>query len=128
MSTLKKILHVEDDASIQMVTRVALQSVGGFEVLSCFSGREALAQVHAFAPDLIMLDVMMPDLDGPATLKALSEIIDIRQTPVIFLTAKVQAQELERYLSLGAIGVIIKPFNPMTLSTEVRALWAHRPV
>lgn len=123
MAELKRILHVEDDPSIQMVTRVALQSLGGFEVRCCSGGQEALDVVQSVDPDLILLDVMMPGMDGPSTLVQLKSLIDTRRVPVIFLTAKVQPQEQARYLELGAAGVIIKPFDPVKLPEQVRQLW-----
>lgn len=125
MAELKRILHVEDDPSIQMVTRVALQSLGGFEVRCCSGGQEALDVVLEVDPDLILLDVMMPGMDGPSTLTQLKSLIDIRRVPVVFLTAKVQPQEQARYLELGAAGVIIKPFDPVKLPEQVRTLWAQ---
>ena len=123
MPELKRILHVEDDPSIQAVAKVALEAVGGFSVLSCSSGQEALDQVQGFAPDFILLDVMMPDMDGPQTLAKLRELVDIGLIPVAFMTAKVQPSEIAHYHSLGATDVIIKPFNPMELSTQIRAIW-----
>ncbi|MEX6502033.1 response regulator [Pseudomonas zhanjiangensis] len=123
MPELNRILHVEDDPSIQAVAKVALEAVGGFTVLSCSSGQEALDQVQGFAPDFILLDVMMPGMDGPQTLAKLGERLDIGQIPVAFMTAKVQPNEIEHYRSLGALDVIIKPFDPMQLATQVREIW-----
>ncbi len=123
MPELNRILHVEDDPSIQAVAKVALEAVGGFTVLSCSSGQEALDQVQGFAPDFILLDVMMPGMDGPQTLIKLGERLDIGQIPVAFMTAKVQPSEIERYRSLGALDVIIKPFDPMQLADQVRQIW-----
>jgi CheY-like chemotaxis protein len=120
---LRRILFVEDDPDIQMVARIALEVVGGFEVLGCGSGAEALAAVVQFAPDLILLDVMMPGMDGLATLAALRELPEVRDVPVVFMTAKVQTQEVARYRELGAEDVIAKPFDPMTLPDRVRAIW-----
>ena len=126
MSELKRILHVEDDPSIQAVARVALEAVGGFEVLSCANGQEALDQVLGFAPDFILLDVMMPGMDGPQTLERLRELIDIVEVPVVFMTAKVQPGEVAQYRNLGARDVIIKPFDPMQLAAQVRQIWSQR--
>ncbi len=125
MAELKRILHVEDDRSIQAVARLALETLGGFEVLSCLSGQEALDQVLGFKPDFILLDVMMPGMDGPATLGKLRELVDIEQVPVAFMTAKVQPQEIEQYRQLGAREVIVKPFDPMTLAAQVRSIWSR---
>ncbi len=125
MAELKRILHVEDDRSIQAVAKLALETLGGFEVLSCLSGQEALDQVQGFNPDFIRLDVMMPGMDGPATLSKLRELVDIEQVPVAFMTAKVQPQEIEQYRQLGAREVIVKPFDPMTLAAQVRSIWSR---
>lgn len=126
MTELKRILHVEDDPSIQAVAKVALEAVGGFQVLSCGSGQEALDQVQGFAPDFILLDVMMPGMDGPRTLELLRQLVDLEQTPVAFMTAKVQPNEVDHYRSLGARDVIIKPFDPMQLASQVRQIWSER--
>jgi two-component system, OmpR family, response regulator len=125
MTQLSRILHVEDDRSIQAVAKVALEAVGGFQVLSCASGAEALAQVQAFDPQFILLDVMMPGMDGPQTLLKLRELVDISRVPVAFMTAKVQPAEIEHYLSLGAMDVITKPFDPMQLAKQVREIWTR---
>jgi len=124
MLKLERILHVEDDPSIRAVAKVALEAVGGFEVLSCSSGQEALDNVLNFATDLILLDVMMPGMDGPQTLARLVEVVNINSVPVVFMTAKVQPPEVEYYLSLGARDVIIKPFDPMQLANQVRTIWS----
>lgn len=125
MTQLSRILHVEDDRSIQAVAKVALEAVGGFQVLSCSSGADALAQVQAFDPQFILLDVMMPDMDGTQTLVKLRELVDINRVPVAFMTAKVQPAEIEHYLSLGAKAVITKPFDPMQLAKQVREIWTR---
>ena len=121
--TLKKILYAEDEPDIQAVAKLALEMVGGFEVLICGNGVEALKQVSGFAPDLILLDVMMPAMDGPTTLKNLRANPATASIPVIFLTAKVQPTEVTQYQTQGALDVIAKPFDPMTLAAQVRALW-----
>jgi two-component system OmpR family response regulator len=125
MTLLSRILHVEDDRSIQAVAKVALEAVGGFQVLSCASGQEALDKVLAFDPHFILLDVMMPGMDGPQTLLQLRELVDIQRVPVAFMTAKVQPAEIEHYLSLGARDVITKPFDPMQLANQVREIWTR---
>jgi two-component system OmpR family response regulator len=122
--TLTNILYVEDDLDIQAVAQIALEIVGGLSLKTCSSGAEALATANAgFVPDLLLLDVMMPNMDGPTTLAELRKLPGTANTPVIFMTAKVQSAELDFYTSLGAIGVIAKPFDPMELSSQVRALW-----
>ena len=107
------------------MARIALADVGGFEVETAVSGKEALTKVRSFAPDVILLDVMMPEMDGPATLQALRSSPATAAIPVIFMTAKVQAHEVDRYKVLGALGVISKPFDPMTLADVVRSIWKH---
>lgn len=121
MIDLPRILYVEDEADIREVAEFALEDEG-FELLFCASGNEALDKAEAFAPHLILLDVMMPGLDGPSTLKGLRELPNLEATPVAFLTAKVQPGEVDEFLSLGAIDVIAKPFDPMTLPDQIRAL------
>jgi two-component system, OmpR family, response regulator len=126
MTELNRILYVEDEPDIQAVARLALEMVGGFTVKICSSGQEALASVAAFAPDLILLDVMMPGMDGPATLQALREQPALAAIPVVFMTAKVQPAEVQHYRGIGAVDVIPKPFDPMTLATQVRDAWGRR--
>jgi len=121
---LARILYVEDEPDIRMVAQMALEAVGGFTVTACASGSEALASAPGAAADLLLLDVMMPGMDGPSTLKALRELPATAQTPVIFMTAKVQAAEIAQYMALGAIDVIHKPFDPMELSAQIGRIWA----
>lgn len=120
---LDRILVVEDDPDIQIVANLALRSVGKFTVEICGSGREAINIAPKFAPDLILLDVMIPEFDGLETLKALREIPQMAHTPVIFLTAKVQAHEVDDYRKAGALEVIAKPFDPMTLAAQIFEVW-----
>jgi len=126
MSTLSRILYVEDEPDIRAVAKLALEMVGGFTVKICESGEQALREAATFAPDMILLDVMMPGLDGPATLKGLREQPALANVPAAFMTAKIQPAEVAFYKSLGAIEVIAKPFDPMTLATQVRAAWEKR--
>ena len=123
LSTLQRVLHVEDDPSISLVARVTLEKLGKMQVLSCASGAEALEKAAAFAPQLILLDVMMPGMDGPTTLQHLQQQLDLSTTLVLFMTAKVQDTEIAHYRSLGARDVIIKPFDPMTLVPQIQAQW-----
>ena len=123
MSTLQKILYVEDEADIQTVAKLALEMLGGFTVKICSSGQQALSEAQAFAPDMVLLDVMMPGMDGPTTLQELRKLPDLAQVPVAFMTAKVQPAEVAHFKSLGAVEVIAKPFDPMTLAQQVRAVW-----
>lgn len=121
---LVNILYVEDDLDIQAVAQIALEVVGGFSLKTCSSGSEAIAAIEqGYTPDLLLLDVMMPNMDGPTTLAELRKLPLTAQTPVIFMTAKVQSSEQDYYFTLGATGVIAKPFDPMALSGQVQALW-----
>jgi two-component system OmpR family response regulator len=123
---LTRILYVEDEPDIRMVAQIALQAVGGFTVIACASGQEALDAAPGAAADLLLLDVMMPGMDGPSTLKALRALPATAGTPVIFMTAKVQAAEVAVYKGLGALEVIPKPFDPMELSAQIQRIWAQR--
>ena len=124
MNPLQRILYVEDEPDIQAIARIALEAVGGFVVKTCSSGAQALAEAEDFKPDLILLDVMMPGMDGPATLKALRQQAALAGVPVVFITAKVQSSEVEGYKALGAVDVIAKPFDPMRLASQVSTIWA----
>ena len=125
---LHRILMIEDDLDIQAVARLALETLGGFTVEVCSRGREALETAPAFRPDLILLDVMMPDMDGPATLVRLRALPHMEEVPVVFMTAKVMPHEIDRYKTLGALDVIRKPFDPMTLSVTLNTIWENRRV
>ncbi len=120
---LNKILHVEDEPDIQEVAKMALEAVGGFTVKTCGSGDEALAAALEFGPDLFLLDVMMPGMDGPTTFQKLRELPGLENTCGVFMTAKVMESEVRRFMNLGALGVLPKPFDPMTLSDQLRDIW-----
>ena len=122
---LSTILYVEDEPDIRTVAQLALETVGGFTVKVCGNGEEALQAGPTFKPDLLLLDVMMPGMDGPTTLAALRKDPSMKNTPVIFMTAKVQPSEIQHYRDMGALDVIAKPFNPMTLAEQVRSIWAR---
>ncbi len=115
-----RILHVDDEADIREVVDISLRLEPNFEVRACASGPEALAAAAVWSPRLILLDVMMPGMDGPATLAQLRKEPQTAAIPVIFMTARVQAHELEHFIALGALGAIAKPFDPMTLADQVR--------
>ena len=125
MSELKRVMCVEDDPDIRMILEFSLGGLGGYEVLGCAGGRAALAQAGAFRPDLVLLDVMMPDLSGPETLAALRELPELRGVPVVFITAKAMPEEVEKLLEYGATGVIVKPFDPVALPQQIRIYWEH---
>jgi two-component system OmpR family response regulator len=114
-----QVLHVDDEPDIRDVVEMSLGLDPAFALRSCASGKDALAATAAWSPDLILLDVMMPDMDGPTTLLRLREQPQTATVPVVFMTARVAANELYRFLSLGVAGVIAKPFDPMTLAAQV---------
>jgi CheY-like chemotaxis protein len=120
---LTKILHVEDDPDIQAVVKMALENIGGYKVQSCPNGRKAIEYVLTNPPQLILLDIMMPDIDGLSTLHAIRALPNDIDIPVIFVTAKVQKHEIDEYKSWGAAGVICKPFDAMTLPQTVGEFW-----
>jgi two-component system OmpR family response regulator len=124
MPALARILIIEDEPDIQAIAKMALEMVGGFTVQVTNSGNEALELLATDQPDLILLDVMMPGLDGPGTLKALRQRPSCASIPVIFMTAKAQPHEIAYLKQLGALDVIVKPFDPMTLSSTIRSIWA----
>lgn len=120
---LQRILYVEDEPDIQAVARLALEAVGGFTVQVCDSGVEAIHVAAEFAPDLILLDVMMPGMDGPQTLHRLGQSLSLADIPVVFMTARVQPNEIQSYRAMGAVDVISKPFDPMKLPGLIRRIW-----
>lgn len=120
---LRSILYVEDEPDIREIAKIALEMVGGFSVVMCASGEEALKKAKGTTPDLLLLDVMMPGMDGPTTLKALRKLPELTDTPVIFMTAKVQPKEVDEYKAMGALDVIPKPFDPMALAHNLREIW-----
>jgi len=115
-----RILHVDDEPDIREVVQVSLGLDPDFSVRSCASGRDALAVTADWSPDLVLLDVMMPDMDGPTTLARLRERPATVEVPIVFMTARAQASDIEDFMSLGAAGVIAKPFDPMTLPSRAR--------
>jgi CheY-like chemotaxis protein len=122
---LRRILYVEDDEPIRTIGMMVLQTVGGFEVVGCASGAEALARAPKARADLILLDAMMPGMDGPETLARLRTLPETAATPVVFLTARVQPNEVAELRALGAVEVLAKPFDPMTLPDKLRKIWAQ---
>ena len=119
---IRKVLMVDDEPDIRHVGQMSLELVGNLEVLLASSGDEALVLAAREAPDVILLDVMMPRLDGPATLERLRASTATASIPVILMTARAQPRDVERYLAGGAAGVIVKPFDPMTLPHEIHRI------
>jgi CheY-like chemotaxis protein len=116
-----RLLHVEDEPDIREVVEISLSLDTGIILMSCASGVDALVTAAEWGPDVILMDVMMPEMDGPQTLTHLRENARTANIPVVFMTARAQSREVEHFLSLGAAGVIAKPFDPMTLAAAVRA-------
>ena len=119
---IRKILLAEDEEDIRKVAQISLQFRGGWTVILATDGEECLAKAAQERPDLILLDCMMPKLDGYETCRRLKQDPDLREIPVIFLTAKSQESEVRKGLALGAVGYLIKPFNPMSLAAEIREI------
>ena len=117
-----KILIIDDENDIRRIARLGLERVGKMEVVDAGSGPEGVDKARAEKPDAVLLDVMMPGQDGPATLQSLRSDPQTASIPVIFLTAKALTSEVERLRSLGAAGVLTKPFDAMTLAAQVRAV------
>ncbi len=127
MAEIRKILHVEDDPDIREITFLALAELGGFELLQCASGEDALEKAVAFAPDLMVLDVMMPGLSGIETLSALRNLPELADTPAVFMTSKDVTSKEETQIRDGAIGAIQKPFDPVSLPDKLRQLVREAP-
>jgi two-component system OmpR family response regulator len=116
---IHKVLVVDDDPAIRKVAEISLSRVGHWDVRSAHSGADALEMAANYKPDVILLDVMMPGMDGATTFKKLQQQEGNEDTPVIFLTAKVQKHEVQHYCEIGAIGVITKPFDPLKLPEDI---------
>lgn len=123
MSELKKILYAEDEPDIQSIAQMSLEMMGGYEIHACQDGQQAIDTVPSFQPDLLLFDVMMPHKDGPTAFKEIRSIAGFENIPVVFMTAKVQNHEIKEYLDMGAIDVISKPFDPMSLAESIKAIW-----
>lgn len=125
LTRLNRILLVDDDPDVRSVLQMALEVIGEYTVCGCASGSEALAQIESFQPQLLILDVMMPDMDGPETLRQLRARGDLERVATVFLTAKAYPHEQERLRGLGVSGVLAKPFDPMTVSEELQRIWSQ---
>lgn len=123
MPELHRVLCVEDDPDIRMILEFSLGHLGGYTVMACASGPEALDAAGRFAPELVLLDVMMPKMSGPETLTRLRQLPCMHQVPVVFVTARALPEEVEGLLAHGADAIILKPFDPVTLPQEIHAIW-----
>ncbi|MFK0572514.1 response regulator [Endozoicomonas sp.] len=122
-ATLKNILYIEDDKDIRALVTLSLQALSGYQVDTFDSGVEFLDKGKAMQPQLVLLDVMMPEVDGPAVFREMQKIPHYKNTPVIFMTARVQTSEVEEYKNMGAAGVIAKPFDPVQLTEMIASIW-----
>lgn len=124
--SLNHIMLVDDEADIRTIAELALVSIGGWDVALAESGQDALTQLAKQTVDLVLLDVMMPDMDGPTVLRRMRDSETLAHIPIIFMTAKVQRREIDHFIELGALGVIGKPFDPMQVSEEIRRIMGER--
>lgn len=122
---MNNLLLVDDDPTIRRIAEISLTRIGKWNVTTAESGAKALQILSSVTPDLIMLDVLMPQLDGIATFARLKELSAIADVPIIFMTAKVQTHEIQQYYDLGISGVIVKPFDPIKLPAEVQKIYEH---
>lgn len=125
MKELKKILYAEDEPDVQTVVELTIQTMSDYQIKVCDNGRKLLECVEEYNPDLILLDVMMPEMDGPTTFKNLQLNDSTKNIPVIFMTAKAQVHEVETFKETGVLGVITKPFDPMNLCDEIQEIWSR---
>lgn len=114
-----KLMHVEDDPDIREVAKMALELSEKFEVMQCASGEEAISKAADFAPDVLLLDVMMPGMNGPTTLQNLRQISGLEKVPAIFMTARAQPAEVAELKARSAVAVVVKPFDPITLGDQI---------
>lgn len=117
-----KALIIDDEEDVRHVAQLSLGRIGGMTVIEASNGEEGLARAHSERPDFILLDVMMPGMDGVATLRALQASPQTSAIPVVFLTAKAVIAEVQRLKDLGVKGIVLKPFDPMTLASEIRTI------
>jgi CheY-like chemotaxis protein len=117
-----RILIIDDEDDIREVAAMSLETVAGWEVMVANSGAQGLVRAAQYQPDAILLDVMMPGMDGPTTFRELRNNPATARIPVLFLTAKVQATDRRRFADLGILAVLVKPFDPMSLSTQIASV------
>ena len=123
MNKLKKILYVEDDQDIAQITQMVLDEIGQYDVLHVSNGQQAIDKFSFFSPQLVLMDVMMPGMDGQEAFIKLKEKGYLNNVPVVFMTAKAQVHEQKKYLELGALGVIVKPFDLEILCSTIEEYW-----
>ena len=125
MDKLQRVMCVEDDPDIRKILEFSLGLLGGYTLSLCASGLEALEKAASFTPHMVLLDVMMPEMSGPQTLRRLRELDCMRGVPIVFVTAKATQEELEALLQHGATGTIVKPFDPVTLPSDIHIYWEY---
>ncbi|HEY9678049.1 MAG TPA: response regulator [Drouetiella sp.] len=119
---IQSVLLVDDDDNIRLIAQMSLEGLTDWEISEARNGKEALAILATKRPDLLLFDVMMPDMTGIDLLSKTKELLGEQLPPVIFMTAKVQVSEIEKYIAIGAAGVIMKPFDPMTLPEQIQTV------
>ena len=124
---LNRICYVEDDEDIQRIVRMSLERVGKMKVEIVTDPLRAIDVIKAFAPDLVMLDWMMPGMDGPTLFRKMKQLPETASLPVVFITAKATQRDMDELVALGAAATISKPFNPKDLPEQLRAIWAKLP-
>ena len=124
---LQRICYVEDDEDIQRIVRMSLERVGKLTVELVTDPNTAIGVMREFKPDLVMLDWMMPGMDGPTLFSKMKQLPEVASLPVVFLTAKATQRDMEELIALGAAGTISKPFSPKELPEQLRAIWAKLP-
>jgi two-component system OmpR family response regulator len=124
---LNRICYVEDDEDIQRIVRMALERIGKMTVELVTDPMLAIGKITAFKPDLVMLDWMMPGMDGPTLFRKMKQLPEVSALPVVFITAKAAQRDMDELMALGAAGTISKPFSPKDLPDQLRAIWAKLP-
>ena len=124
---LQRICYVEDDEDIQRIVRMSLERVGKMTVELVTDPNTAIGVMREFKPDLVMLDWMMPGMDGPTLFRKMKQLPEVASLPVVFITAKATPRDMEELIMLGAAGTISKPFSPKDLPEQLRAIWAKLP-
>lgn len=124
---LNRVCYVEDDEDIQKIVRMSLERIGKMQVEVVSDPMVAIDVIKAFKPELVMLDWMMPGMDGPTLYRKMQETPGVRDLPVVFITAKASRKELDELRTLGAAGTISKPFAPRDLADQLRAIWNKLP-
>jgi CheY-like chemotaxis protein len=124
---LNRICYVEDDEDIQRIVRMSLERVGKMTVEVVGNPAQAIDTIKTFKPDLVMLDWMMPGMDGPTLFRKMRETPEVQSLPVVFITAKASSAEMDELRAMGAAGAISKPFSPKDLPDQLRKIWSGLP-